>query len=247
METTNSQLSIIAFYLSEYDADAVHALGFRTRQEAFDAISARFGKNNSFLKRRRDEYDALPDSASHRIGYQNRTPARIVQETAAYLHRFSFEELTGLVQSLIQDPEDGSLLDTNDTQVSMEHMDEEEIERIANITDPSAKLVFRTIEGNQRVYNTRIIKQLKMLYLGRCQICGENPVSSFGVNICEAHHIAAFSVSKNNDASNIIILCPNHHRLIHQLAPVFDDENLRFVMDDNSMLPVVLDYHLKRD
>ena len=164
-----------------------------------------------------------------------------VLEMAAYLHQFSFAELTGIVQSLIENAEGYSPLgpEDNDT-VSLEQMDEEEIERIANLSDETAKLVYRSLAGNQRVYNRSIVAQLKKLYRGCCQICGVNPVVEFDTDICEAHHIDYFSESQNNDASNIIILCPTHHRLIHKLKPIFDYENLIFCISDSEGLCVRL-------
>lgn len=95
-----------------------------------------------------------------------------------------------------------------------------------------------------RVYNTSIIKQLKRLYGGCCQLCGKNAFDEFNVDISEAHHIAHFSDSQNNDSSNIIILCPNHHRLMHKLNPKFDSERGCFVFSDNSELRIEIDFHL---
>ena len=36
-----------------------------------------------------------------------------------------------------------------------------------------------------------------------------------------------FSKSIDNSSDNIVILCPNHHRLIHKLNPQFDYEKLQ--------------------
>ena len=206
MEATNKVLSIIAFYLSEYDMDAVNALGFRNRTAAISTISNRVGKGNNYLKLRRDEFDALPDSASTRNGFRNRSPVKDVVEMASYLHQFSFDELTEIVRSLIEKPEElDSLALADNSVVNADRLDEEEIERIANLSDTSAKLVYGAQLGSQRIYNRSIILQLKKLYRGCCQICGSNPVSVYGVDICEAHHIDYFAESQNNDASNIII------------------------------------------
>ena len=170
--------------------DAVNALGFKNRTEAINTISARVGSGNNYLKLRRDEFDALPDSSSSRKGWRNRPPIKEVLEMAAYLRQFSFAELTGIVQSLIENAEgySSSEPEDNDT-VSLEQLDEEELERIANLSDATAKLVYMSRAGNQRVYNRSIVTQLKKLYRGRCQICGVNPVAEFDADICEAHHI----------------------------------------------------------
>ena len=52
-------MDIIAYYLSEYDMDAVLKLGYASRSEAFQKIGQFFGKNNNYLKRLRDEYDVV--------------------------------------------------------------------------------------------------------------------------------------------------------------------------------------------
>ena len=101
MTDSSRSLSIIAYYLSEYNTDALHSLGFTTQRAAFKEISVCFNRDNNYLKLRRDEFDALPDSASHRSGWRNRTPSRDVVNLAAYLKKFSYEELTELVKSII--------------------------------------------------------------------------------------------------------------------------------------------------
>lgn len=87
---------------------------------------------------------------------------------------------------------------------------------------------------------------IKRLYGGCCQLCGENAFREFNADISEAHHIAYFSDSQNNDSSNIIILCPNHHRLIHKLNPKFDYNRGCFVFSENSELRIELDFHLMK-
>lgn len=247
MNATNRTLSIIAFYLSEYDMDAVEALGFNNRTEAINAISSNVGNGNNYLKLRRDEFDALPDSSSSRKGWRNRPPIKDVAEIAAYLHQFSFSELTDIVKSLIENGAgiENSISDSS-ANLLIDTMDETELEHIINFSDSTAKLVSKTRTGAQRVYNRSIVTQLKNLYRGSCQICGFNPVLDFGVNICEVHHISFFSETQNNDASNIIVLCPNHHRLIHKLKPDFNPETLVFSSYNEEILTVKLDYHLKR-
>lgn len=48
-------MGIIAYYLSEYDADAFSQLGYTSRSEAFREIGRLFEKNNNYLKRLRNE------------------------------------------------------------------------------------------------------------------------------------------------------------------------------------------------
>ena len=59
MKATSYELSVIAYYLSEYDMKAVKELGFRTRQEAFNEISVIMGSEKNYMKLRREEFDVL--------------------------------------------------------------------------------------------------------------------------------------------------------------------------------------------
>lgn len=52
MEALIRNLSIIAYYLSEFDMNAVNALGYANRSIAFKEISIAMGKPNNYLKRR---------------------------------------------------------------------------------------------------------------------------------------------------------------------------------------------------
>lgn len=128
-----------------------------------------------------------------------------------------------------------------------EELNEEAIEHLINFTDPNAKWEIVTSTGKRREFNQKFIDNLKKAYNGCCQICGKNPMAGFDASICEAHHIDYFSRSQNNDSNNIIILCPNHHRLIHKCNPRFDRDKKAFIFDDKKELPVLLDYHLKSE
>lgn len=248
MNKSNKKLSVIAFYLSEYDMKAVTELGFKTRNEAINTISEKIGNGNNYLKLRRDEFDALPDSSSTRKGWRNRPPLKEVRELATYLHQFSFDELTEIVKSFIDDSDKTSIDESdNSATLNPESIGEDKLEHILNFSDPSAKIVYSTYNGNKRVYNRSIIVQLKKLYRGCCQICGNNPVAEFEEDISEAHHIEFFSRTQNNNSDNIIILCPNHHKLIHKLEPVFNPDKLTFSVGNDDVLFVRLDCHLKRN
>ena len=247
MNATNKVLSILAFYLSEYDMKAVDSLGFKTRAEALTVLSTQLGNGNNYLKLRRDEFDALPDSSSSRKGWRNRPPLREVVELAAHLHQFSFEELTVIVQSLINNHAQQKVRPGESNEIEIpSYLSEETIEQIINATDLTATLIIKPTTGKRRVYDKSIVDGLKKLYKGCCQICGENYSHEFNIDICEAHHIIPFSKVQNNDASNIIILCPNHHRLIHKLSSEISTDRTSFIVNGQDNIPISLDYHLKK-
>ena len=63
-------------------------------------------------------------------------------------------------------------------------------------------------------------------------------------NFKKAHHIEYFTRSMNNNASNIIIVNPNFHRIIHQASPIFDRKTLSFRFPNGVIEKVKLDKHL---
>ena len=246
MTDSSKALSIIAYYLSEYDIKAIQTLGFDTQRAAFKEISICFKRDNNYLKLRRDEFDALPDSSSHRNGWRNRPAAKDVINVAAYLKQFSFEELTELVKSLIA-AESGDLVTipkTTETSADERVCSETELENIINFEDSGATVKIKTSPTTVRVYNPSIIRNLKKLYKGQCQICGGKPFSDINCDLTEVHHIDYFSKSHNNNSTNLIVLCPNHHRLIHKLNPIYDKELKCFTYPDGETETLKLNYHL---
>jgi predicted restriction endonuclease len=87
-------------------------------------------------------------------------------------------------------------------------------------TDPTATIKEVQLLTKIRKLNRAIGDALKMLYDFKCQICGDDFGKRFDAHIVEAHHIDPFVTSLNNDAANQIIICPNHHKVIHQAACV---------------------------
>jgi hypothetical protein len=74
-----------------------------------------------------------------------------------------------------------------------------------------------------------LVEELRELYSGECQICGWAPLSSYGKNICEAHHVRWLSRGGEDVLTNLVLICPNHHRAIHRCDAPFDFEDNTFV------------------
>ena len=85
---------------------------------------------------------------------------------------------------------------------------------------------------------------LKMLYDYRCQMTGEKVGEAYSAMVVEAHHIIPFTESLNNDTTNIIILSPSYHRIIHKVKPEFDREQLAFCFPNGLIDKVKLNKHL---
>lgn len=95
-----------------------------------------------------------------------------------------------------------------------------------------------------RKLNKKIGDNLKRLYGYRCQICGKAIGEKYGCHVAEAHHIDYFVKSLNNDAGNQMIVCPNHHSIIHDADPVFDRTRLLYVYGNGLEEKLVLNRHL---
>lgn len=95
-----------------------------------------------------------------------------------------------------------------------------------------------------RKLNRKIGENLKLLYGYRCQICGQVIGEKYGSHIAEAHHIDYFVNSLNNDANNQMIVCPNHHSIIHDANPVFDRRRMVYRFDNGAEEMIKINKHL---
>lgn len=240
---------VICFFLSEHEEYAMQQLGFQTQVECFNFLAEVFPpRPASSFRRLRDEYDAL--TSNRRRGQRLREPAARVQLTFDALKPMPREELLEIIlehiENALQDVTAPRVFDIQvGTADSAEEL-EDEIERLANAQDPSAGFYVRDTERRVRKYNVGILRKLKERYQGECQLCGSKPFSQLAsnVDITECHHIDYFAKSQNNDASNIIVLCPNHHKLLHRENARFEKETACFVLSNGDELPIVLDWHL---
>jgi len=95
-----------------------------------------------------------------------------------------------------------------------------------------------------RKLNKKIGENLKLFYGYRCQICGELTGEDYGTNVVESHHIDYFTKSLNNDSDNLLIICPNHHRIIHSKNPIFDRTKLIYTYPNGYKEGLLLNRHI---
>jgi predicted restriction endonuclease len=95
-----------------------------------------------------------------------------------------------------------------------------------------------------RKLNKKIGDNLKLLYNYRCQICGCLIGENYGTHTVEAHHIDYFVKSINNNANNQLIVCPNHHSIIHEVNPVFDRKKLIYLYSNGIQEGLTINKHL---
>lgn len=107
-----------------------------------------------------------------------------------------------------------------------------------------------SVEEKQRLVKYRridrsIILTLKRFYNYRDEIGGEKIGDEYGDSVVEAHHIDYFTSSQNNDSTNIIIISPNYHRIIHKNNPHFNRKKFQFEFENGEVLRLKLYEHLK--
>ena len=124
-------------------------------------------------------------------------------------------------------------------------MSETELEAALEAKDESAGYIYKETISKVRKINQKIIDDLKMRYKGECQLCGARVGCDFGEEIVEAHHIEYFSQTQNNDSTNIIVLCPNCHRLIHRCNPVCHKKELCYEFENGKKIFLKNPGHLK--
>lgn len=95
-----------------------------------------------------------------------------------------------------------------------------------------------------RKLNRKIGDNLKLLYGFRCQICGQLVGENYGSHVIETHHIDYFIKSLNNDSDNQLVVCPNHHSIIHQVNPIFDRKSLLYLYPNGLKEGLKLNYHI---
>ena len=227
MDKINRELSLIAYYLSEYNESAISALGYRTCNEALKGISVRLGKPNNYLKLRRDEFDVLTNST--RRGWANRPPTKEVIALFDEFSQKSFEELTAHIIDILRNADEAY---KNKVAEAVE--DKEYIEAVNKVTESdSGTKVLRdkpVAVKKAQSRNTHVYVRDPMVAANalcnadyKCEVCAEHETfirKSNGKLYTEPHHLvpikfqSRFCVSLDVE-NNIVSLCSNCHNRIH--------------------------------
>ncbi len=120
----------------------------------------------------------------------------------------------------------------------------ENLLELPTLTDTQENFVERLGLKKYRERNRINGERLKKNYGYCCQICGLNVGLFYGAQVADCHHINYFSVSLDNAASNLLIVCPNHHRIIHAANPTFDRERKSFLYPNGLEEILKLNEHL---
>lgn len=115
------------------------------------------------------------------------------------------------------------------------------------MADNTATIIKKELLVKYRKMDRSIISMLKKFYDYRDEISGEKIGSEFGDSVVEAHHIDYFTNSQNNDSTNIVIISPNYHRIIHKNNPHFNRKKFQFEFLNGEILKLKLFDHLRAE
>ena len=112
-------------------------------------------------------------------------------------------------------------------------------DRIAVLRPVPRKL----ISTEEFVRNQWLSESLKAYYDCRCQICGRDFYPDYGVAFSETHHIQYLAQGGPDISGNIVVICPNHHRIIHATNARFDRQRLSYEYPNGLREPLIRPDH----
>ena len=109
-------------------------------------------------------------------------------------------------------------------------------------TGPSEERRLHLISHAAR--DRQLVKDLHDRYSGRCQLCAFDSPVVYGIPSAESHHIVYLSRGGEDALLNMVLLCPNHHTVVHKTEATFDYLRLSFCFPNGRVEPLCLNTHL---
>lgn len=127
----------------------------------------------------------------------------------------------------------------------IESSENDQTVRVRASGNPSPSRVL--IETYRVLRDTELARQIKLLHRSCCQVCGHTIEIPGGKRYAEAHHVIPLGgVHRGPDtASNILILCPNHHAEMDMGLMKLDQKALRHVKG-HTLSEKSIHYHNQR-
>jgi 5-methylcytosine-specific restriction protein A len=92
--------------------------------------------------------------------------------------------------------------------------------------------------------NRTFVTELQALYKGKCQLCQWAPKDKYGYYICQGHHLQWICRGGEDSLDNMVLLCPNHHLVVHRCDAPFDFEDYSFCFSRHREA-LLLNSHIK--
>lgn len=170
-------------------------------------------------------------------------PAQALQ-TIRSLSTQDSKVLVAWTHSLAREPRAYQIVDETVLESAYETSEDTVRETVASYhTGVSAqkKLLLQRSYARNRAY----VQELHRLYGGRCQLCGFDPELLYKVRASCCHHIVYLSRGGRDEIQNMMLICPNHHEVIHATNAVFDFKDLFYVFPNGRREPLVFNSHLQ--
>ncbi len=246
MKATSYDLSVIAYYLSEYDEKAVSELGYANRKEAFKAISVLLERDNNYLKLRRDEFDVV--TSSKRKGWRNRPVAPDVKRLCDELSQLDYEEVTKMVKRILADAKKEFERDIVEQKADIEYVTRINTEfsgysGVKRIRQMPAALHNSSRHSVQTYLRDSKVAANALCNAGyKCEVCSEHHTflrKANGLPYTEPHHLVPMKAQKDFEVSldvenNIVSLCSHCHNLLHYGQD--SEETLRLLYEQKKEL-----------
>jgi 5-methylcytosine-specific restriction protein A len=123
----------------------------------------------------------------------------------------------------------------SEEQKDEEQLDEDTSPKLEDLIHRKKPEVQQTII-NLRQRNTQVVRNLKKLYGGKCQITGEELTfkKKNGELYSEVHHLIALGEDGSDSYANAIVVCPTIHRMLHYA----DVSEINLNQINNNKLPL---------
>lgn len=103
----------------------------------------------------------------------------------------------------------------------------------------------RTGELMAAARDRSLVGELRRLYGDKCQLCGFDGRVVYGVKASEAHYIVYLSRGGDDSLENMLLLCPNHHTIVHKTSAPFDYSTLAFAFPNGRVEPLAINKHIE--
>lgn len=207
-----------------------------------EVIQIRYGENSSIARYLRSvfhstlEYTELIKSLPE--NQERKMVVRIPAEQQEYLALSATDIENVFVAECI------TVQQKHQIQDEIKKYDELDFETFIPKKDSDASIKETTRVQRIRHLDRSIGDSLKRLYDYKCQMTGERVGDGYGALVVEAHHIVPFTKSLDNDSSNIIILSPSYHRIVHSAKPEWLPDQLSFKFPNGLIEKVKINKHL---
>ena len=227
----------------DYDAQLKNQGFDRTKYDKHaDVIQIRYSESSELVKRLREVFSSTWNYVENIKNLPENIKRKFIIRIPDEYQEFLALSTTDLPNVFVAD----CITTTIKTEIKNEISKQSELdfETLDFREDKNASIKEITRVQKVRLLDRSIGDSLKQLYNYRCQMSGEQIGEPYGAMVVEAHHIIPFTESMNNDTSNIIILSPNYHRIIHRAKPEFDRQKLAFIFPNGLIDKVKLNKHL---